>query len=153
MQTSKCSLVWISQDVLTWFKVSLGSILADSVFTLSVWMSPAGACSLSLLHTLCVHQVSVSLPQTINHIKLFWVFLDEGVPHLKSGLCSYSTLFIFLNHRSFYSKLALHNPKSLYNYHLQMLDNWYIPMATDFIISEEDNTLVLRNQRSHNLLV
>lgn len=58
--------------------------------------------------------MSFSLPQTINHIELLFSSLSRrGSP---SPLHSYSPPFIFLTRRTFSSKPALRNPKSLYNY-------------------------------------
>lgn len=130
---------------------------------LSVWTAPGGACSPSLLHALCVHQVSFSLPQTINHIKLLFGFSRRGSP---SPLHSYSSPFIFLTCRTFSSKPALHNPKSLYNYqhitniktfpstqNICYFDNQYEQMATILVLkcSLADKSwplVIFRNQRS-----
>lgn len=78
------------------------------------WLLP-GACSLSLLHTLCVHRPSFFLPQTINHVELFLSFSTRGSP---TPQCTFTFLFYsiyFVKPQEFALKTSIIQSKLLYN--------------------------------------
>lgn len=75
-------------------------------------------------------------------------FLDEGAPHLRSRLHSHSTPFIFLRHRTFYSKPAVHNAELLYNYKHNSLKG-FSPRHLDGI----SLTLITKHLQTETVLV